>query len=60
MKSQNEWVLEQLKAGRRLTPRDALLEIGCTRLGARIFEVKAFLKEDADGSTDEVIHSQLI
>lgn len=40
MQTQNEWVLEQLKAGRRITPMDALDEHGIMRLGARIHDLR--------------------
>lgn len=39
--TQNAQILAHLKAGKRITPLDALREYGCFRLGARIFELKA-------------------
>ena len=38
--TQNEWVIEQLKQGRKLTPLAALAEYGIMRLGARIYELR--------------------
>lgn len=35
--SQNSAILSALKAGRILSPLDALREFGCMRLGARIW-----------------------
>ena len=40
VQTQNEWVLEQLQKGRRLTPKEAMDERGVMRLGARIYELK--------------------
>ena len=39
--TQNAQILAHLKAGKRITPLDALREFGCFRLGARVFELKA-------------------
>ncbi|CAB4169100.1 Helix-turn-helix domain containing protein [uncultured Caudovirales phage] len=40
MKSQEQWILEQLQQGKQVTPIDALNGCGCFRLGARIFDLK--------------------
>jgi len=40
MISQNEMILAYLKAGFRITPREALDKFGCFRLGARIADLK--------------------
>ena len=37
---QTEWVLTQLKAGRKITPQDAMNERGIMRLGARIWDLR--------------------
>ena len=39
-KTQNDAILEHLKAGNRITPLDALNRFGSLRLGARIYELK--------------------
>ena len=39
-RTQNEQILEYLKAGNTLTPLEALREFGSFRLGARIFNLK--------------------
>ena len=33
-------ILQALKAGRRLTPMDALNEFGCYRLAARVYQLR--------------------
>ena len=38
--TQNEQILAWLKAGKTLTPLDALNHFGCFRLSARIYELK--------------------
>lgn len=38
--SQLNTILYELKKGRALTPQDALREIGCFRLGARVHELR--------------------
>ena len=38
--SQNEAILEHLKAGHSLTPMDALRLFNCFRLGARIWDLE--------------------
>jgi len=40
MESQNKAILKHLKAGKSLTPLDALLRFGCMRLAARIYYLK--------------------
>lgn len=40
LNSQSQAVLAQLKAGRRITQLDALDELGCARLAARIHELR--------------------
>lgn len=40
MPSQAERILSHLKAGNRLTPREALDRFGCMRLAARIHELR--------------------
>lgn len=40
MNSQQAKILAALKAGRKLTPIDALREFGCFRLGGRICELR--------------------
>ena len=40
MQSQTEWVWNQLRNGRALTPRQAMSERGIMRLGARIWELR--------------------
>lgn len=37
---QAEAILKMLQAGRKITPLHALAEIGCFRLGARIWDLK--------------------
>lgn len=39
--SQAEQILEALQSGRDLTPLDALMEMGCLRLAARIHDLRA-------------------
>ena len=39
-KTQNDAILEHLKAGKPITPLEALSLYGCFRLGARCFELK--------------------
>ena len=34
------WLMIQLKAGRRVTPLDALRECGSMRLGARVYDLR--------------------
>jgi len=41
MQTQKEWVLEQLKAGREITAKDAMDERGIMQMGTRIFELRA-------------------
>ena len=38
--SQNSQILRHLKAGKSITPLEALRRYGCFRLGARIWELK--------------------
>lgn len=38
--SQEQQILEHLKAGHALTPIEALQQFGCFRLGARIHDLK--------------------
>ena len=38
--TQTDQILSALKAGRHITPMDALREFSCFRLGARIHELK--------------------
>jgi len=38
--SQADRILKILQSGRTLTPLDALRDVGCFRLGARVFELK--------------------
>ena len=38
--SQNEQILTHLLAGGSITPLEALVEFGCFRLGARIYDLK--------------------
>lgn len=38
--TQNKYILKMLQEGRRITPMDAMAEIGCMRLGARIFDLR--------------------
>ena len=40
MKSQTEYILNHLKAGKTITPIQALNLYGCFRLGARIWDLK--------------------
>lgn len=40
METQARQILAALKAGRRITPIDALNEYGCFRLGARIYDLR--------------------
>ena len=40
MLSQTEWVLSQLKRGRKLTAKQAMDRRGIMRLGARIYDVR--------------------
>lgn len=40
MASQSSAILSTLKAGRRLSPLDALQEFGCLRLAARICDLR--------------------
>jgi hypothetical protein len=40
MESQNKAILRHMKAGKSITPLDALLKFGCMRLAARIYELK--------------------
>lgn len=40
-KSQNEEILAWLKAGKSITPLEALERFGCFRLGGRIYELRA-------------------
>lgn len=40
MKSQESQILKALKKGRRITPLDALMEWGCMRLSARIYDLR--------------------
>lgn len=39
--SQNDWILQRLKAGYALTAMDALKGCGCFRLAARINDLRA-------------------
>ena len=38
--TQTDQILTALKAGKRLTPVDALNDFGCFRLGARIYDLR--------------------
>ncbi|QDP53985.1 MAG: hypothetical protein GOVbin2937_62 [Prokaryotic dsDNA virus sp.] len=38
--TQTDQILSALKAGRHITPMDALREFGCFRLGARVYDLK--------------------
>jgi len=38
--SQNKLIAEHLKAGRKITPLDALYQFGCFRLSARIYDLR--------------------
>lgn len=38
--SQQAQILDRLKRGDRLTPMDALRDVGCFRLGARIYDLR--------------------
>ena len=38
--SQNEQILADLKAGKRITPMDALNDYGCFRLSGRIYDLR--------------------
>ena len=38
--SQRSQILAALKAGRRITPKDAMRDYACMRLGARIYDLK--------------------
>jgi len=38
--SQTEQILEHLKSGKEITPMDALVNYGCFRLGARIYDLR--------------------
>jgi len=38
--TQEQQILAALKAGRRITPIDALRDFSCFRLGARIYDLK--------------------
>jgi hypothetical protein len=40
MNSQKKIILKKLQKGERITPLDALSEIGCFRLSGRIFEIR--------------------
>ena len=40
MDTQNKQILKDLKAGKSITPLDALLKYGCMRLAARIYDLK--------------------
>jgi len=40
MKSQNLEILDLLKSGYTITPGDAKLMCGCTRLAARIYDIR--------------------
>lgn len=40
MQSQCEQILTDLKAGREITPMDALRDYGCLRLAARVGELR--------------------
>lgn len=40
VQTQKAWLINALKAGRKITPVDALNEAGCFRLGARIFDLR--------------------
>ncbi len=40
MQTQNEWVLKQLRRGRKLTAKKAMDQRGISRLGARIWDVR--------------------
>ena len=39
--TQNEAILEYLKSNGSITPLDALMNMSCFRLGARIYELRA-------------------
>ena len=40
-KSQEKRILAMLKSGKKITPLQAMVELGCMRLGARIWELRA-------------------
>lgn len=40
MRTQREKILEHLKSGLSITPLGALMEFGCFRLGARIWDLR--------------------
>lgn len=39
-KSHCELILEDLRKGKKITPRQAMLDYGCMRLGARIYDLR--------------------
>ena len=41
MKTQTDQIIDLMKSGHKLTALDALKQVGCFRLAARIAEVKA-------------------
>ena len=43
--SQKDWIITQLKTGRRLTQQTALLEYGIGRLASRIDELRKVMPE---------------
>ncbi|AIT09102.1 hypothetical protein LO80_03375 [Candidatus Francisella endociliophora] len=50
--SQEKQILEHLKSGKELTPLEALLEYGCMRLGARIYDLRVKGHEIVNVSKD--------
>ena len=38
--TQNQRILEYLKSGKKLTPKDALKKFGCFRLSSRVFDLR--------------------
>lgn len=44
--SQCDRILARLLAGHKLTALDALREVGCFRLGGRIYDIKAVIGDD--------------
>jgi hypothetical protein len=51
--TQTQQILAALKAGRRLTPIDALRDFSCFRLGARIYD----LKQSGHGITKTMVET---
>jgi hypothetical protein len=40
IESQSKWILDQLSSGRKLSAYEALQEVGCFRLAARINDLR--------------------